>query len=94
MLATAEGKKLEESLFSVLEPHPDLWQHVYRITIIIVLKLQKSYSSGRQDFAEQSGPKGGFIKKLIRDDTICRRKWDVLLHIWKDKREIHMISTI
>jgi hypothetical protein len=27
-----------------------------RITIIIVLKLQKSYSSGGEEFAEQSGP--------------------------------------
>jgi hypothetical protein len=43
-LCTAEGKKLEENTFSVLETYIDLWQHVYQITIIIVLKLHKRYS--------------------------------------------------
>jgi hypothetical protein len=42
---TAEGKKLEETIFSALEPYLDLWgYHVYQDTITIVLKLQKSYS--------------------------------------------------
>lgn len=27
---TAEGKKLGETTFSVLEPYLDLWQHVYQ----------------------------------------------------------------
>jgi hypothetical protein len=29
-ICTAEGKKLEESIFSVLEPYLDLWHHVYQ----------------------------------------------------------------
>jgi hypothetical protein len=29
-VCTAEGKKLEESIFSVLEPYFDLWHHVYQ----------------------------------------------------------------
>jgi hypothetical protein len=29
-LYTAEGKKLEETIFSVLETYIDLWQHVYQ----------------------------------------------------------------
>jgi hypothetical protein len=33
-------------------------------------------------------------KKLKRDYALCRQKGDVLLHIWKDKREVCMISTI
>jgi hypothetical protein len=33
-------------------------------------------------------------KKLKRDYAICRQKGDILLHIWKDKREVGMISTI
>jgi hypothetical protein len=31
---------------------------------------------------------------LKMDDNICHQKGDVLLHIWKDKREVCMISTI
>jgi hypothetical protein len=27
---TAEGKELEETIFSVLEPNLDLWYHVYQ----------------------------------------------------------------
>jgi hypothetical protein len=38
------AKKLEETIFSVLEPYLDLWHHVYKDAITIVLKLQKSYS--------------------------------------------------
>jgi hypothetical protein len=28
-MCTAEGKKLEETIFSVLQPYLDLWHHVY-----------------------------------------------------------------
>jgi hypothetical protein len=41
---TAESKKLEETIFSVLAPYLDLWHHAYEDTIAIVLELQKSYS--------------------------------------------------
>jgi hypothetical protein len=30
-IGTAEGKKLDETIFSVLEPYLDLWHHVYRV---------------------------------------------------------------
>jgi hypothetical protein len=55
-----------------------------RITIIIVLKLQKSYSIEREEFALQSGPIGVFRShwltpvKFKKDDTVCLRKGDVI----------------
>jgi hypothetical protein len=69
-----------------------------RITIIIMLKLQNSYSLGRQEFAIRANrgiPKSlaDSSKKVKRDDTICHQKGGVL-HIWKDKREVRMISTV
>jgi hypothetical protein len=29
-IGTEEGKKLEETIFSLLEPYLDLWQHAYQ----------------------------------------------------------------
>jgi hypothetical protein len=37
---------------------------------------------------------GDSSKTLKRDDTVCRRKGYVFLHIWKDKREVRTISTV
>jgi hypothetical protein len=98
---TAEGKKLEVSTFSVLEPHLELWHHVYQgsyynsVEIAEKLLLRKTLVCGKIRI-NRGTPKSlaDSSKKLKRDDAICRRKGEVHLHIWKVKKEACMISTI
>jgi hypothetical protein len=33
-------------------------------------------------------------KKLKRYDTLCHQEGDILVHIWKDKRQVCMFTTI
>jgi hypothetical protein len=101
ILATAEGKKLEESIFSVLEPHLDIWHHVCQddcytsVENAEKLLLRKARILGTIR-ASRGIPKAlvDFSKKLKRYCAICHQEGDVLLYIWRDKREVCMISTI
>jgi hypothetical protein len=98
---TAEGKKLEETILFVLVSYPDLWHHVYQdncynsVENAEQLLLRKTRVCGTI-WASRGIPKSvaDSSKKLKRDDTVCRQEGDVLLHIWEDKREVRMISTI
>jgi hypothetical protein len=92
---TAEGKKLEETILSLLESYLDLWHHVYQdncynsAEIAEQLLLRKTSVCGTVR-ASRGIPKSvaDSSKKLKRDDTVCRQEGNVLLHIWKDKRKV------
>jgi hypothetical protein len=53
---TAEGKKLEETIFSVSEPNIDLWHYVYSI----VWSMQRTYFPEKPESVGPSGSIGGF----------------------------------
>jgi hypothetical protein len=98
-LYTAEGKTLEETIFSILEPYLDLWYHVYQvnyynnveITEKLILRKTRVCVTIR---ANRRIPKSlADTKKLKRKDSVRHQRRDLLLHTWKDKREVRMTST-
>jgi hypothetical protein len=91
-LYIAEGKNLEEINFSVLETYLGQWHHVYQdkyynsveITEKLHLRKRRVFRTTR-DNRRSPNPLADYSKKL---------KMDALLHIWKGKREVRMISTL
>jgi hypothetical protein len=49
---TAEGKKLEELIFSVLEPYLDLWHYVYQDNYYNSVEIAEKLLLTRQESAE------------------------------------------
>jgi hypothetical protein len=99
-ICIAGGKKLEETIFSVLEPYLDLWHHVYQdnyydsVEIAEKLLLRKTRVCGTIR-ASRGIPKSlaDSSKKTNKGRYQLSWKGNVLLHIWKDKREVSMSST-
>lgn len=97
----AEGKKLEDTIFSVLEPNLDLWHHVYQdnyynsVAIAEHLLQRKTRVCGT--IRSNRGLPKSFVEagnKLKAGQSIFCRRNDVLLQTWKDKREVRMVSTL
>jgi hypothetical protein len=82
-------------------PYLDLWHHIYQdnyynsAEIAEKLLLRKTRVC-RTRRTSRGIPKSltDSSKKLKRNNTIVCQKGDVLLHIWKDKGEVCMISTM
>ncbi|XP_059531352.1 piggyBac transposable element-derived protein 4-like isoform X1 [Myotis daubentonii] len=97
---TGEGKKLNDSLLSLLRPYLDLGHHIYQgkyygsISIAETLLLHKTRVCGT--IRTRGLPKclKDEASTLQRGKIAFRRKGDVLLLIWKGKREVRIISTI
>uniref|UniRef100_A0A0N5C6W1 DDE_Tnp_1_7 domain-containing protein n=1 Tax=Strongyloides papillosus TaxID=174720 RepID=A0A0N5C6W1_STREA len=98
---TADGKKLEETILSVLEPYLGLWHHVYQDnyynSISIANKLLEHKTRVCGTIREKRGlplclkNEGSLLKS---GEIAFRRKGDVLLLIWMNKRQVRMITTI
>lgn len=97
----AEGKKLEDTIFSVLEPNLDLWHHVYQdnyynsVAIAEHLLQRKTRVCGT--IRSNRGLPKSFVEagnNLKAGQSIFCRRNDVLLQTWKDKREVRMVSTL
>ncbi|PNF16120.1 hypothetical protein B7P43_G03265 [Cryptotermes secundus] len=98
---SGEGKKLQETILSVLEPYLDQNYHVYQdnyynsVTTAEHLFLRKVHVCGTirvnrglpPDLKEE-------CKSLKHGETTFRRKGDILLQSWRDTRVVNMISTI
>lgn len=98
---TAEGKKLEETILSVLGPYLGIWHHVYQdnyynsTTIAESLLQNKTRVCGT--IRENRGIPPHFkvqSSMMNKGDVKICRKGDTLLLAWRDKRIIRMISTI
>lgn len=96
-----EGKKLQDTILSVLEPYLDQNYHVYQdnyynsVTIAETLLSRQVRVCGTirvnrglpPDLKNES-------QSLKRGETSFRRKGEILLQIWRDTRAVNMISTI
>ena len=97
----AEGKKLDSTIFSVLQPNLDLWHHVYQdnyynsVAIVEHLLQRKTRVCGT--VRSNRGLPKSFVQtgnNLKAGQSIFCRRNDVLLQTWKDKREVRMVSTL
>lgn len=98
---TGEGKKLQETILSVLEPYLGSWHHIYvdnyynSVSTAEILLEKKTLVCGT--IRENRG-----LPKVLKEKSKCLqrgemtflRKGLIVLIIWKDKRLVRMISTI
>jgi hypothetical protein len=78
---TTEGKKLEETIFSVLEPYLDLWHHAYQDNYYNRVEIAEKLLLRKTRVCWTIRPNKGIpksladsSKKLKRGDTICHQK--------------------
>ncbi|PNF38061.1 hypothetical protein B7P43_G00355 [Cryptotermes secundus] len=98
---SGEGKKLQETIVSILDPYLDQNYHVYQdnfynsVATAEYLLSRKVHICGTirvnrglpPDLKEE-------CKSLKCGDTTFRRKGDILLPSWRETRAVNMISTI
>ncbi|XP_076160842.1 piggyBac transposable element-derived protein 4 isoform X4 [Ptiloglossa arizonensis] len=96
-----ERKSLDETVLSILGPNLELWHHVYQdnyynsVLIANTLLEHKTRVCGtirvNRGLPQSLQDEASTLKK---GEIVFRRKGDILLLIWKDAREVRMISTI
>uniref|UniRef100_G1Q6F5 PiggyBac transposable element-derived protein domain-containing protein n=1 Tax=Myotis lucifugus TaxID=59463 RepID=G1Q6F5_MYOLU len=98
---TAEGRKLQETVLSVLGPYLGIWHHIYQdnyynATSTAELLLQNKTRVCGTIRESRGLPPNLKMKtsRMKKGDIIFSRKGDILLLAWKDKRVVRMISTI
>lgn len=98
---SGQGKKLQETILSVLEPYLGQWHHIYQdnyynsVSTAEILLRKKTLVCGT--IRENRGLPKILIEKcksLHRGEMTFLRKGPVILIAWKDKRIVRMISTI
>ena len=98
---TAEGKKLEETILTLLDPYLHRWHHVFQDNYYNSVQIAENLLAKKTRVCGTIRANRGLpaefrheIKSMKKGDyTFCRRG-EVLLLAWKDKREVRMISTI
>ena len=96
-----ERKKLQETIFTLLEPYLDQNYHVYQdnyynhVTIVETLLSRQVRLCGtiRVNRGLPSEMKNE-SQSLKRGETTFRRKGEILLQCWRDNRVVNMILTI
>jgi len=97
----AEGKKLQDTVLSLLDRNLGHSHHLYQDNFYNSVKLAETLLdrnvrvSGTMR-ANRGIPRDmeGEGKRLNRGQSAFRRKGDVMVQVWKDKRLVRMISTI
>ncbi|KAI4476035.1 hypothetical protein M0802_014946 [Mischocyttarus mexicanus] len=98
---SGQGKKLQETILSILEPYLDCWHHIYQdnyynsVSTAELLLKRKTLVCGT--IRENRGLPKVLLEKcksLRRGEMTFLRKEPVVLIAWKDKRIVRMISTI
>ena len=96
-----EGKKLQETIFTLLEPYLDQNYHVYQdnyynhVTIAETLLPRQVRVCGTIRVNRGLPPEmKNESQSLKRGETTFRRKGEILLQSWRDTRVVNMISTI
>lgn len=94
-----QGKKLQDTIATILRPYFGYWHHLYMdnyynsVNIAEFLLRNKIRVCGT--IRANRLPRCLKITSNIqKGESIFKRKRDILLQIWKDKREVRMISTI
>ena len=98
---SAEGKKLEDTVLSLLDRNLDQNHHIYQDNFYNSVRLAETLldrkvrvcgtmrvNRGIPRDLEEDG------KRLKKGQSAFRRKGDVMVQVWKDKRLVRMISTI
>jgi len=98
---SAEGKKLEDTVLSLLDRNLDQNHHLYQDNFYNSVRLAETLldrkvrvcgtmrvNRGIPRDLEEDG------KRLKKGQSAFRRKGDVMVQVWKDKRLVRMISTI
>jgi hypothetical protein len=97
---TGEGKKLEAIILTVLRPYFGIWHHIYQdnyynsVATAEVLLHNKIRVCGtiRENTGLPPSLKDA-AKNLKKGERMFCHRGDILL-VWKDKRDVHMISSI
>jgi hypothetical protein len=97
---TAQGKKLIDTVVSVLENNVVAHHHVYQDNFYNSVNLAENLLKHNIRVCGTMRPNRGIpkdleeAKGLMKRQSCFRRKDDVLVHVWKDKRLVRTISTI
>lgn len=94
-------KKINETILSVLDPYLDLWHHVYQDNYYNSTSIAKTLLERKTRVCGTIRQSRG-LPQCLKDEACglkkgeiaFQRNGDILLLIWKDKREVRMISTI
>lgn len=95
----AQGLRLIETIQTVVSPYTDVWHHLYMDNYYnsvdnTVALLQKKIRVCGTIRKNRGLPECLKKTDLQRGDTIFRRKNDILLQVWKSKKEVSLISSI
>ncbi|PNF16810.1 hypothetical protein B7P43_G18018 [Cryptotermes secundus] len=98
---SAEGKKLQETIVSVLGPYLDQNYHVYQDNYYNSVATAEYLLSRKVRICGTFRVNRGLppdlkeeCKRLKRGDTALRRKGDILLQSWRDTHVVNMVSTV
>jgi hypothetical protein len=98
---TAQGKKLNDTVMSVLENNLGAHHHVYQDNFYNSVNLVGNLLKHKIRVCGTMRPYRGIpkdlekeAKELKRGQSSFRRKGDILVQIWKEKRLVRRISTI
>ncbi|XP_046145451.1 piggyBac transposable element-derived protein 4-like [Osmia bicornis bicornis] len=96
----AEGKKLEETVLSVIEPYKNMWHHIYEDNYYNSVNMAKILLKNKVRVCGTIRKNRGLPQplqtaKLSRGKHEFRRDDHILLQVWNNgKRNVNMISTI
>ncbi|XP_026469574.1 piggyBac transposable element-derived protein 4-like [Ctenocephalides felis] len=94
-----EGSRLQDTIIRLLQPYKNLWHHVYMnnyynsVDTCQVLLQHGIRSCGTIRKNRELPPYLQDIT-LRRDESVFRRRGDILVQCWQSKRLVRMISTI
>jgi len=97
----AEGKKLQDTVLSLLDRNLGHNHHLYQDNFYNSVKLAETLlERNARDCGTMRANRGiphdleGEGKRLNRGQSAFQRKSDVMVQVWKDKRLVRMVSTI
>jgi hypothetical protein len=97
----AEGKKLQDTVLSLLDRNLGHNHHLYQDNFYNSVKVAKTLLDRNARVCGTMRANRGIPcdlegegKCLNRGQLVFQRKGDVMVQVWKDKRLVHMISTI
>ena len=98
---SAEGKKLEDTVLSLLSGNLGLNHHIFQDSYYNSVRLAQTLLDRNMRVCGTIRANRGIPrdleregKRLKREQSAFRRKGDVMVQVWKDKRLVRMISMI
>ncbi|GBO06914.1 PiggyBac transposable element-derived protein 4 [Araneus ventricosus] len=96
----ADGKKLEETVLSVIGPYKNMWHHIYQDNYYNSVNIAKIFFKNKLRLCGTIRKNRGLPQilqtvKLSRGQHQFLRNGNILLQVWNNgKRNVNMISTI